>query len=129
MKIRYKKKRFKYNLIFGIFWMIFGLVGIFTREKPYWTDYGFLVMAILYITTYFYEKKNQYLTIRNGVIYQNYPFGKKINLNEINRIKKFAGDYILKTDNAELTINTQIIDKKSLSELNSELEKLNLKWN
>jgi len=99
MKIRYKKKRLKYNLIFGIVWLIFGLLGIFIKEKPFWTDYGYLAMAILYMTTYFYEKKNQYLTIKNGMIYQNYPFGKKINLNEINRIKKFAGDYILKTDN------------------------------
>ena len=129
MKIRYKKKRLKYNLIFGIVWLIFGLLGIFIKEKPFWADYGYLAMAILYMTTYFYEKKNQYLTIKKGVIYQNYPFGKKINLNEINRIKKFAGDYILKTDNIELTINTQIIDEKSLVELDSELGKLNLKWN
>ena len=129
MKIRYKKKRLKYNLIFGIVWLIFGLLGIFTKEKPFQTDYGYLVISILYITTYFYDKKNQYLTIKNGVIYQNYPFGKKANLNEINRIKKFAGDYILKTDNVELTINTLIIDQESLEKQDSELEKLNLKWN
>ena len=55
--------------------------------------------------------------------------GKKLNLTEIKRIKKFAGDYILKTDKSELTINTQIIDPNSLAELNAELEKLNVEWN
>jgi hypothetical protein len=50
-------------------------------------------------------------------------------MTEIKRIKKFAGDYILKADKKELTINTQIIDPKSLVELNIELEKLNVEWN
>ena len=78
---------------------------------------------------YFYEYFNQYLTIENGIVKTNSPFGKKMNLTEIKRIKKFAGDYILKTDKAELTINTQIIDPNSLAELNTELEKLNVEWN
>ena len=69
------------------------------------------------------------MTIENGIINVNGPFGKKINLTEIKRIKKFAGDYILKTDKNELTINTQIIEPKSLTELNAELEKLNVEWN
>ena len=78
---------------------------------------------------YFYEYFNQYLTIGNGIIKINSPFGKKMNLAEIKRIKKFAGDYILKTEKAELTINTQMIDPNSLAELNAELEKLNVEWN
>ncbi len=55
-------------------------------------------------------------------------FGKKLNLTEIKSIKKFAGDYILKTDNKELTINTQMIDSNSLTDLNTELEKLDVEW-
>ncbi len=129
MKIHYKNKTLNTNLFFGLMWLIFGLLGIFTNEKPYWTDYVLLVISILYLVLYFYHKKNQYLTIENGEIFHNYPFGKKINLAEIKVIKKFAGDYILKTDKTELTINTQSIDKKSLVNLNVELEKLNVEWN
>jgi hypothetical protein len=69
------------------------------------------------------------VTIENGIINVNGPFGKKLNLNEVKRIKKFAGDFILKTDNKEMTINTQIIEPTSLSELNEELEKLDVEWN
>lgn len=58
----------------------------------------------------------------------NGPLGKKLKLTEIKRIKKFAGDYILKTDKKELTINTQFIEPNSMVELNAELEKLNIEW-
>ena len=34
----------------------------------------------------------------------------------------------IKTDNKELTINTQIIDPNLLAELNAVLEKLNVEW-
>ena len=51
---------------------------------------------------------------------------KKINLNEINWIKKFAGDYTLKTEQKELKINTELIDENSLTELNRILAELNL---
>jgi hypothetical protein len=83
-------------------------------------------MSCSYFGTYFYEKKNQYLTIENGVISVNKPFGKKINLTEIKQIIKYAGDYTLKTDKTKLKINTQIIELNSLSELDAVLEKLNV---
>lgn len=129
MKIGYKKRHLNVNLILGIVWLVFGLLGIFTKEDPYWTDYGLLVISMLYLALYFYQKQNKYLTIENGIIIVNGSFGKKINLTEIRQIKKFAGDYIIKTDKKELTINTQIIDPKSLTELNAELEKLKVEWN
>lgn len=126
MKIRYNNKYLNHSLIFGTLWLIISLLGIFIKENPYWTDYVFLIISFLYLGTYFYGKRNKYLTIENGQISVNNLFGKKISLTEIKQIKKFAGDYILKTDKTELTINTQIIDEKSLAELNSELEKLEL---
>jgi hypothetical protein len=88
-------------------------------ESKSWTKYGWLGISLMYITMYFYEYFNQYLTIENGIIKMNGLLGKKINLTEIKRIKNFTGDYILKTDKAELTINTQIIDPNSLAELNT----------
>jgi hypothetical protein len=129
MKIGYKKKHLNVNLILGLVWLIWFFVGIFGKEKPNWIDYGWIVISLIYLGLYFYQKKYKYLTIENGIINVNGPFGKKLNLTEIKRIKKFAGDYILKTEKKELTINTHIIDPKSLTELNAELEKLNVEWN
>lgn len=47
-----------------------------------------------------------------------------MNLSEIKQIKKFTGDYILKTDKKELTINTEYLDPKSREKLVGELKKL-----
>lgn len=113
----------------GLVWLVFFFVGVVVKEALSWIDYGWIVISLLYLGLYVYQKKYSYLTIENGFINVEGPFGKKLNLYEIKRVKKFAGDYILKTDKKELVINTQIIAPNSLVELNTELEKLNLEWN
>ena len=129
MKIQYKKRQLNFNLIFGIIWFIYFFVKLLFDDKLHWIDYGWILISLIYFGSYFYQKKYKYVSIENGILTVNGPFGKKLNLTEIKRIKKFAGDYIIKTDKKELTINTQIIEPNSLAELNAELEKLNVEWN
>lgn len=129
MRIAYKKRHMNINLILGLVWLVWFFIGILIEGKPSLTDYGWVVISAMYLIGYFYQRNNKYLTIKNGIIKINSPFGKKLNLTEIKQIKKFAGDYILKTEKKELTINTQIIDPNSLAKLNAELEKLNVEWN
>ena len=125
MKIRFTKKRLKHYLIFGILWLVFGTTAvIFDSENVF--NYVHLIIGILYFGTYLFENNKQYLTIENGIISKNHLIPKKINLNEIRRINKFAGDYILKTDSTELRINTELIEEKSLEELHTLLDNLNL---
>jgi hypothetical protein len=128
MKISYKKRNMNINLIFGLMWLVWFFIGILTKDEPNWTDYGWIVISTMYLIGYFYQRQNKYLTIEKGFIKENSPFGKKINLTDIKQIKKFAGDYIIKTEKTELTINTQIIDPNSLAELKNELVKLNVEW-
>lgn len=128
MKIRFTNKRLRYNLIFGILYAALGIVAIISDLNNYF-NYLWTLLGIIYIGTYLFENKKQYLTIENGIISKNHLIPKKINLNEIKRIKKFAGDYILKTDTTELRINTELIEEKSLAELNVVLENLNLETN
>ena len=128
MKIRFKKKRLYINLILGLAWTGLGVFSLLEDESLRWTDYVNLVLGILYLAHYVYDLYNQYLTIENGSIRKNILYGvrKKINLNEINRIEKYAGDYILRTLTKELKINTAFIEEKSLVEFNEILKKLNL---
>ena len=128
MKIKFKKKRLLSNLILGLLWIGFGTLSLLSDDEIRWTDYGYLVIGFLYVGHYLYDLTIQYLTIENETIRKNglYGFGKKINLNEIYWIKKYAGDYTLKTEQRELKINTQLIDKTSLTELNTILKELNL---
>ncbi len=115
-----------WSLALGIVWIIFGTISFIGDDDIRWTNYGYLLAGILYIGQYLWNISNQYLTIENGIIKKNSINGKKINLNEITWIKKFAGDYTLKTKNLELKINTDLIDEKSLTELNKVLGTLTL---
>ena len=129
MRIRYKKRLLNIEFNFRNYMVSLVLYfGVLRKKTLNWTDYGWIVISLMYLGMYFYQKNYNYLTIENGIIKVNGPFGKKLNLIEIKRIKKFAGDYILKTDEKELAINTQIINPSSLAELNAELEKLNVEW-
>jgi hypothetical protein len=89
-----------------------------------WIGWG--LIAGLFIGTYFFERKNQYLTLENGFIRKNTPFCKSLNLAEVRRIKKFAGDYILITESEKLTINTLLIDPTSLELLDKALSAVEL---
>jgi len=92
----------------------------------FWLNYYPFVLAFLYLGLYLFERHFQYLTITEDQIKVNDLFGKRINISQIHRIKKFAGDYKLITDKKEMKIDTQIIDPDSLEELNEVLAKLNL---
>lgn len=56
MKIKYKKKRFNRYLIFGILWTILGFLNLNYSVENNWMDYGFLVIAILYWSSFFTKK-------------------------------------------------------------------------
>lgn len=128
MKIGYKKRHLNVNLIFGLFWLLWFFIGVFGKEEPNWTDYGWIVISLMYLGMYFYQKNYNYLTIENGFIKQNWPFGKKMNLNEIKRIRHFGGEYILKSELKKMKINIQLINEESLLELKTELKKLDVEW-
>lgn len=128
MKISYKKRNMNINLILGLMWLVCFFIGILTKDEDNWTNYGMIVISVMYLIRYFYQRENKYLTIENGLIKENGPFGKKIKLTDINQIEKYAGDYILKTEKTKLTINTHIIEPNSLAELKNELDKLNVEW-
>jgi hypothetical protein len=128
LKIYYKKKQLKLNLILGFTWLAFCLISLFTNEKAEWTEYFYLASSSLYFALYFYHKNGHYVRFENRIIRQNWPFGKKLPLSEIKTIRHFAGEYILKTEKKRLTINIQMIDEDSLLKLKTELKKLPVKW-
>ncbi|WP_324719663.1 hypothetical protein [Salinimicrobium sp. HB62] len=128
MKIPYKKRQLNFNLYFGSIWLIFFLGQFFFDDEFNWIDYGLLV-SIAYFGTYYYKVKYKYVTIDEGNLTVNGPFGKSVALDEIVQIKSFAGEYILKTEKQELRINTHTIKPESLAILNKELKKLQVVWN
>lgn len=47
-----------------------------------------MAFSVLCIINYYFQKTYQYLSIENGIIKINEPFGKKLKLSEIQKIKK-----------------------------------------
>jgi len=129
MNIRYKKKKVYLNLFMGLLLLANGIRQVIFNENTGWFNYIWSLLGILYFVSFFKQLSGKYLIIENGSIRQNWPFGKKINLNEIKRIKHSGGEYILKTESRNMTINIQAIDEKFLPILKTELKKLNVEWN
>ena len=97
MKLRYKKGRLIFYKFMLLFWLLLAISNLLFNEVAGWSYYILSAISISYVVAYSYNLINQYITIQDEILKENHFFGKKINLNEIKSIKKFAGDYILKT--------------------------------
>ena len=116
------------TLISSILWGIFAINGILKDEMKTF-EYLAVFCSIAYLIYFLFDKKEYYLTIKNGILKTGKFLGKEIKLSEIETIIEKENKIILKNNKSELTIETEIIDSESLSEFKSELKKLNAEWN
>jgi len=108
-QLRYNLKNQRYFIIAGgLFFLLAGIDLIASNEIRYFN----IVLALLYIAPYFYHKKVPFLTIQNGVLKQNWWFGKSIDAKRITAIKYFAGEYIVRSVQKEIRIDTNLIDQR-----------------
>lgn len=123
MKIQYQniKTRLRNYLILACLWLIWGVASFFFYNSSI-PACGFLFCSFSYFVLFFYKKRYPYLTIENGRIYKDYIFSKKLALADIKTIDKVEGKYILKTDKTQISINPNLIDFESLTELKSILK-------
>ncbi len=124
MKIQYQniKKRLRNYLIVAFMWLIWGVASLYLYNPNTITAYGFLVCSFGYFALFLYAFKFPYVTIENGLIYKDNLFSKKLALVDIKTIEKVEGNYILKTDKAQISINPNLIDIDSHTELKSILK-------
>ncbi len=125
IKLRYNIKNKRYFIIAGgLFILLAGIELIASNEIRYFN----ITLALLYIAPYFYHKKVPFLTIQKGVLKQNWWFGKSIDSKDINEIKYFAGEYIIRSQKKELRIDTHIIDPRDQPLLTDFLRTHQDKW-
>ena len=125
IKLRYNIKNQRYFIIVGgLFILLAGIELIASNEISYFN----ITLALLYIAPYFYHKKVPFLTIQKGVLKQNWWFGKSIDSKDINEIKYFAGEYIIRSQKKELRIDTHIIDPRDQPLLTDFLRTHQDKW-
>jgi hypothetical protein len=125
IKLKYNIKNQRYYIIVGgLFILLAGIELIASNEIRYFN----ITLALLYIASYFYHKKVPFLTIQKGVFKQNWWFGKSIDSKDINEIKYFAGEYIIRSQKKELRIDTHIIDPRDQPLLTDFLRTHQDKW-
>ena len=112
----------------GCVWMVFGIVEFIFDAPVHWVKSGYLIISIIYFILFYSYSKRGYLQINNGELKSPLSFGKKIELAKVKTIRKFAGDYILKTDDKEFGINTDLLREDSLKQLQEELKSLPVEW-
>lgn len=123
MIIKYKRKMLKFNLIIGLFWIVIGIIGLVIGTTPFF-QYGYIVIGLLYLISYTFQKHYQYLTITDSSITKHGVKNKTLHFSEINRVKYYAGEYTLFTETKKLTINKELVDPSSLEALELAIEEI-----
>ena len=125
MKIRYSKNRIFLNGALGASFAIFGALKAFEGTAEF-IHYVQLILGILMVFSFFYERKFQYLVIENGLLTKNSLLRKTIEIDRINRIQSFPGRIKIATSEKNLSINISVIDKESINDLYRILGSLDL---
>jgi hypothetical protein len=109
IQLRYNLKNQRFFIIAGgLFILLFVIELIVTKDISYFN----IALALTYSVPYIYHRKVPFLTIQKGVLKQNWWFGKRIDSKDINEIKYFAGEYIVRSAQKEIRIDTNLIDQR-----------------
>jgi hypothetical protein len=80
-------------------------------------------LSLIYVGQYFYEKYYHYLIIENDTIKKPGFFKTQtIKFSEITKIKKFAGDITIYSENSIIGIAKNIVESESWQKLDSILK-------
>jgi len=124
MNIKYRKKSLRLYLIIGIVWIFLTIAQVYFATNFYLLI-GWIIIGLLNVGNIAYRYFFPFLTLKkDSLIVHNFLNNSSIELSESTRVKKFAGDYIFKSNGKELTVDTQLIEPTSLKLLNSELKKI-----
>lgn len=131
MKIKYKRKRLIYTFVMAMIWLILGVISLVFSEQSEmsWFKFAYLFISLLYFFQFFYNLKMQYGTVTADSIEKHELFSsKEIEWKNLITLKKVAGDYKLYSADKKMTINPDLIDKDSLSDLEAVFKKYK-PWN
>lgn len=130
--IKYSPQRMKTNLSVGAiiaglgllcYVMSFFLGGVVSYFAKL-IGIAQLVAGIFMLGIYFYEKRKQYVRITGDRIIKNTLFPGELQLDKIISVEVLEGRYTLRTEEDDITINIQYIDRESLDKLNKVIEEL-----
>jgi len=126
--LNFTKKRMNMNLLLGIIWFGLGASGVlFIDNTTNIWSYGWMILGTIYLGTFIWERRKQYVTLTEKSIKKNKLKPIEIEFKNIVRIQKFAGDVKIFSDNKKIVINTNLITEESKTDLDKFLKTIDLK--
>lgn len=127
LRLKFLHQRNWIHLVFGIAFLLLGFTSFFVEENESWFSYQAwpIPFGLIYICLYFYQKKNHSIIINSDFIKSQLQYGRTIKLNEITRLKFFAGEYTVFKGEKKITIPTESltpVQKNSLKEKMQEIQ-------
>lgn len=126
MTIYYRKRRLKLQLYFGVLSVFIGLLGIIIGSESLFI-YPWLILGLLELGTWYYEKKYHYLKIDNNILTKNSLFSKSIDLTQLSAIRKYKSTLVLESKDQSIKIYKDMIAPESLTQLTDLLDEIDLK--
>lgn len=123
MKVKYPKSRIQNNFIYGLLMIGVGLFAVYINRSSIFS-YLWVVIGMLQTLNALYQKKNQYLTIKEDKVIKHSLIPRCIQISQIRRIRKFGNSYRIEADNCTMLIEKNFIEEESLQELNQFFENL-----
>lgn len=102
-----------------------GILRIAEETANYLT-YFQLSLGIFMIAIFIFENYYQYLNIEDGVITKYSLRRRSLKLAQVEKIRKFAGDYTLYSSEKQLKINSELVNKHQRPELEKVLRSLEI---
>ncbi len=141
MKIRHNPAELKesrtqtiYYLVLGVLFMVLDVLFDsnfkFSPELVFnATGAFFFSMSLFCIAYYKFISNKGYAVLKNNLLSKTGLFQKKVNLEEVTNVRRFAGDYIFKKDEKELfTLDTQRCNPYDINLLMREIDKREISW-
>ena len=125
IQLRYSLKNQRFFIIYsGLFFLLVVIESIASRD----INYFYVALALMHLVPYIYYRRVPFLSIQNGVLKQHWWFGKSMDAKEITAIKYFAGEYIVRSAQKEIRIDTHLIDTRDQPLLTDFLRTHQDKW-
>lgn len=125
MTIPYNQKVRRKELIFGSIFLVTGIAFLWNGSDSIFR-YGFLLVGLLHLASGFFQIKVPYIKEENGILTRAGLFPKTIRLSEVEKIRKFAGDYTLFSAQKKLKINSALVDNRHIEQQQNLMESLSV---
>ena len=124
MTVFYAFRGIRYWLISGVGYLILGVSYMFIGQQ-HTLEWIWVVLSLVHLFIYFYQKSKGYLSIKDGMIKKHDLSFQKIAIGDIRSIRYFAGDYILKGNGKQMTIAKDLLNDKARNFLDMIMRKEN----